>query len=97
MPSLGLTFVVGLVAQTAEEIADIADGSTTPRSVTDCLPTAIRRGFDTPSKLAFADLRRGLLSRVQFHRAFAVEVGEELEVSNTDDYASVVGRMRAEL
>jgi hypothetical protein len=51
---LGLTFVVGLVAQTAEEIADIADGSTTPRSITDCLPTAIRRGFDTPSKLAFA-------------------------------------------
>lgn len=90
---MGLTFVVGLVVETAREVSEIAGGSTTPRSIMDCLPTAVRRGFDTPSKLAFADLRKGLLSRVQYHRAFVEEIGESLDAERTDDYASLVGRM----
>ncbi len=90
---LGLTFLIGLVAGAAREITEIADGSVVPRSVIDCLPTAVRRGFDTPAKLAFADVRKGLFSRVQFHKAFAVEVGDSMEAEKSDDYASLVRRM----
>jgi hypothetical protein len=94
---LSLTFVMGLVARTAQETVEIADGRATPRSVIESLPTAIRRGFDTPSKLAFAEARKGLLSRVQVHRAFATEVGKELDIDATEDYGSVVAKMRKHL
>jgi hypothetical protein len=91
---LGLTFVVGLAARTAKEIPNVVDGSATPRSVIESLPTAVRRGFDTPFKLAFAELRKGLLSRVQVHRAYGAEVDQELEADNAEDYGSVVTEMR---
>jgi hypothetical protein len=94
---LGLSFVIGLVAGTAKEMPEIAEGGATPRSVLDCLSTAVRRGFDTPSKLAFAEIRKGLFSRVQYHRAFAAEVGHELEQDDSEDYASLVGKMRQRL
>ena len=93
----GLTFLVGLVARTALEIPEIAEGTVTPRSVIDCLPVAIRRGFDTPSKLAFAELRKGLLSRVQFHHAFAAEVGTEVEIEANAGYTTLVTMMRSRL
>jgi hypothetical protein len=91
---LGLTFVVGLVARTAQEIPGVIDGSATPRSVIESLPTAVRRGFDTPFKRAFAELRKGLLSRVQIHRAYAAEIDQKLEAKNAGDYGSVVAAMR---
>src|SRR5260370_40528868 len=94
---LGLTFVVGLVARTAQEIPGAIDGSATPRSVIESLPTAVRRGFDTPFKLAFAELRKGLLSRNQIHRVYAAEIEENLVAENAGDYGSVVAAMRGML
>ena len=91
---LGLTFVAGLVAKTALEIPEVADGGATRRIVIDTLPTAVRRGFDTPSKLAFAEVRKGPLSRVQFHQAFSAEVGEEIEMPDNEDYGTLVAWMR---
>lgn len=94
---LGLTFIVGLVARTAQEIPEVANGSATPRSVIETLPTAVRRGFDAPSKLAFAEEKKRLLSRVQFHRAFEAEVGGDLEHDDAEDYGSLVAKMRERL
>jgi len=94
---MGLTFIAGLVARTAEEIAEIAESTVIPHSVLECLPTAVRRGFDSPSKLAFAEIRTGLLSRVQTHNAFAEVVGAEPEIEVTIDYGTIVARLRERL
>jgi hypothetical protein len=94
---LGLTFVMGLVARTSKEIPGILDGSLTPLSVIECLPTAVRRGFDTPLKLAFAEVKSGLLSRVQIHRAYASEINQNLDIDSTEDYGSIVARIRGAL
>ena len=94
---LGLTFVSGLVARTAEEIPEISESTVIPHAVLECLPTAIRRGFDTPPKLAFAEIRAGLLSRVQTHQAFAAVAGAEPEIEVTVDYGTLVARLREKL
>jgi hypothetical protein len=94
---LGLTFVMGLVARTSKEIPGILDGSLTPRSVIECLPTAVRRGFDTALKLAFAELRPGLLTRIQVHHAYELEVDQSVTVDSIEDYGSIVARVRSML
>jgi hypothetical protein len=64
-----------------------------------CLALIKHREFnDHPIEVVaqyFTSLQRHCKSSVQFHQAFAAEVGKELEVSDTDDYASLVGKMRA--
>jgi len=91
---LSFSFAAGLVSQTASEIEDIANGAATSIAVTECLAAGIRRGFDTPNKLAFADIRRGFTGRVQAHEAFAEAVKHPPEFENTSDYQQVVDRLR---
>ncbi len=91
---LSLTFVMGLVAGTAKELAASGKGIAVPNSVLDCLPSAMRRGFDTPAKLAFAELRKNLLSRVHLHRTYATEVGNRPSLSPDDDYNTLVAKLR---
>lgn len=90
---LSLTFVMGLVAGTAKGLSVSMDGTPTISPVLDCLPSAIRRGFDAPAKLAFADLRKHLLSRVQVHAAYAAEVGDHPSLDPTDDYRTLVRKI----
>lgn len=94
---MGLTFITGIVARTAEEITEIAESTVIPHSVLECLPTAVRRGFDSPLKLAFAEIRTGILSRVQTHNAFAEIVGAEPEIEIIIDYGTIVARLRERL
>ncbi len=94
---MGLTFVSGLVARTAVELLKIAESTVIPRSVLESLPTAVRRGFDSPSKLAFTEIRTGLLSRVQAHQAFAEMIGAEPEIEVAIDYGTLVSRLRKQL
>lgn len=91
---MGMTFITGLVARTAKEIAEITESTVIPHSVLECLPTAVRRGFDTPFKLAFAESNAGLLSRVQTHQAYAEVVREEPEIEVTMDYGEIVVLIR---
>jgi hypothetical protein len=91
---LGLTFVMGLLAGTAKELAATSGDGMTSTTVLDCLPAAVRRGFDMPAKLAFADVRKGLLSRVQIHRAFDAEVGHAPEIDSSSDYGTLVAAIR---
>lgn len=94
---LSLSFAAGLVARTASDIPAVADGTATPVSVIDCLAAGVRRGFDTPNKLAFSDIKRGFLSRVQAHQAYFAVIDREPEISNIEEYSAVVDRMRVYL
>ncbi len=94
---LSFSFAAGLVSHTALEIEDIANGTATPIAVIECLAAGVRRGFDMPSKLAFADIKRGFLGRVQAHEAFAETIMDPPEFENTADYQNVIDRMRAYL
>lgn len=91
---LSLSFAAGLVARTAREIPTVANGTATPVSVIDCLSAAVRRGFDSPNKLAFSDIKRTFLSRVQTHQAYATDLEHEPIFSRTDDYPRIMDRMR---
>ncbi len=94
---MGLTFVSGLVARTAKEIPEITESTVIPHSVLECLPTAVRRGFDSPTKLAFSEIRTGLLSRVQAHKAFTEMIGPEPKIEVEIDYGTLVSRLREQL
>lgn len=94
---LSLSFAAGLVARTAREIPAVVDGTATPVSVIDCLSAAVRRGFDSPNKLAYSDIKRDFLSRVQTHLAYATDLGHEPTISHTDDYQTIVKRMQNRL
>jgi hypothetical protein len=91
---LGLTFVAGLVARTAQGFPEFVSGAVVPRYVIETLSTAVRRGFDDPAKLAFSEVTKGLLSRVQYHRAFAARLPDGLTVRSTGDYTALVALMR---
>lgn len=94
---LSFSFAAGLVSRTASEIEDVANGTASSIAVTECLASCIRRGFDTPNKLAFADVRRGFISRVQAHATFAVAVEHPPVFENTADYQKVIDHMRTYL
>jgi hypothetical protein len=94
---LSFSFAAGLVSRTASEIEVVANGTATSIAVIECLASCIRRGFDTPNKLAFADIRRGFISRVQAHATFAVAVEHPPVFLNTADYQQVIDHMRAYL
>lgn len=94
---LSLSFAAGLVARTSREITAVADGTATPTSVIDCLAAGVRRGFDNPNKLAFSDIKRGFLSRVQTHQTYSATIKHEPAISNMEEYPAVVDRMRVYL
>ena len=95
---LSFSFAAGLVSRTASEIEDIANGTATSIAVTECLAAgSIRRGFDTPNKLAFADINQGFIGRVQTHEAFAEKVKHPPGFENTTDYQQVIDRMQSYL
>lgn len=91
---LGLSFVAGLVSHTAMNIPEIGEANATPRAVIETLPAAVRRGFDTPAKLAFAELQKGLLSRVRTHQEYAQAIAPVPSFAADDDYSVVLDAVR---
>jgi hypothetical protein len=94
---LGLSFIAGLVVRAAKVAVMAGEISPTSPAVIDCLATAVRRGFDCPEKIAFAELRPRILSRVDVHKAFEAMLDEPSLVSDEDDYAGVKARVGAYL
>ena len=88
-----LSFIFGLVGRAARDVVKDIDPDKMPQSVVDCMATAVRRGFDAPQKLAFAELRSGIFSRVDVHTAFAAEVEHIPPINAGDDYGAVKTRM----
>ncbi len=94
---MGLTFICGLVARTTEEIVKGAESTGIPRTVLECLPAAVRRGFDSPLKVAFNEICTGGLSRVQVHQKFNEVFGAEPELEFFSDYRTLVSYLRQQL
>jgi hypothetical protein len=93
---LGLSFIAGLVARAAKNAITAGEISGTSVAVIDCLATAVRRGYDSPEKVAFAELRLRILSRVDMHNAFAAQTREWVLVGDdNDDYSAVKAKIGA--
>lgn len=92
---LSFSFASGLLARTAiSTIEEVANGAATSIAVVECLAIGVRRGFDTPNKIAYADIKRGFSSRVQTHLAFDREVKCPPAFENSEGYQRVVDQMR---
>jgi len=67
-----------------------AQGLVAPQpAVLETLPVAIRKGLDTPDKVAFAYCRPSVRSRVLMHTNFAATIGEPI-LLHGQDYAMVL-------
>jgi hypothetical protein len=91
---LGLTFIAGLVARTAQGFPEFASGAVVPRYVIETLSTAVRRGFDDPSKLAFSRSGEGPAQPRSIPSGVCREIPRWPPVSSTEDYTALVARMR---
>jgi ATP-dependent RNA helicase HelY len=91
-------FLFGTLAGMVRQLAAEMDSEIPSTAVLECLPTAIRKGFDRPAKVAFAELMKSkILSRVQVHQAFAQKLGAidlaESEADFRTIYSSVAGAL----
>jgi len=69
----GLSFIAGVVARMVVELEIEPAAEDDVLSVINGLSAAIRRGFDSPEKLAFANRHPEVLGRVELHRRFVAE------------------------
>ena len=91
----GLPYVTSIVARTASQAMDLQRSRGPSRAILECLSLSTRRGFDLPTKTAFAELRHDRLTRVQVHDAYRREVGDIPPVLPGEGYAEVLARVRA--
>ena len=92
---LGLSFIAGLLARMAKGLVEGGHLSGISTPVIECMATAVRRGFDSPVKIAFAELRTGMLSRADVHNAFAAQVGDHDVTGDTDEFGAMKDRLEA--
>ncbi len=89
-----------LIAASFVEVAKLvlaAQNINSPKpAVLETLAVAIRKGLDTPDKVAFAYRRPALRSRVVIHRGFAELFGTPLDTTGLD-YATVLTQTTARL
>lgn len=71
-----LSFVAGVVARMVQELGLVDRQFDLEESTLRALSGAVRRGFDTPAKLEFANRDRSLLGRVEAHRAYQRSIDE---------------------
>jgi hypothetical protein len=71
--SRGLSFIAGVVARMVIELEIELEGEVGTASVVKGLSAALRRGFDSPEKLAFANRHPQVLGRVELHLKYAEE------------------------
>ena len=89
-----------LIAASVAEVArlEFASQNLAPLqlSVLETLPVAIRKGLDSPDKVAFAYLRPTVRSRVLLHQGFGETLGAPADTSGMD-YATVLSHTTARL
>lgn len=66
-----LSFIIGVVARMVEELELPAQQPGLSLQILQSLSACMRRGFDTFTKLEFANADRALIGRVEVHQAFA--------------------------
>jgi hypothetical protein len=91
-----LYLVAGSMVEVAK-VAFTANGMAPPQpAVLETLAVAIRKGLDTPDKVAFAYRRPTIRSRVLLHRSFAQTLGPSAALAG-EDYATVLTHTTARL
>lgn len=89
---LGLSFAVGLASYAARKIERYDQGQMGPVSVIECMASAIRKGFDTPEKLAFSEVYKPLLTRVQLHQKYA-DIMPDISRENGEPYGAIITKI----
>ena len=72
-----LAFALGLVAHVVKNVDPFELQTSLDVKVIEAMGTALRLGYDTPDKLLFSGPFRGELSRVQIHRRWEEQMGNE--------------------
>jgi hypothetical protein len=67
----GLSFTLGLISKVMKDLETAETHPDIDMNLIETLAAAVRKGYDSPEKLAFASQHRSILSRVQMHAAFA--------------------------
>ncbi len=67
----GLSFTLGLIAKVVKDLQTTGTFPGIDMHLVEILATAVRKGYDSPEKLAYASEHKSILSRVQMHVAFA--------------------------
>lgn len=68
----GFSFIMGLVSHVIEDADPFGAQEALSRQLVECLGAAVRRGFDSPEKISFANENPGILSRVQVHEQYEI-------------------------
>lgn len=63
----GLSFIIGIVSRVVEDVGPFDHQETLDSELMESLTAAVRKGFDSPAKLNYANERKNLLGRVQAH------------------------------
>lgn len=64
----GLSFIIGIVSRVVEDIGPFDQQATLDAELVESLSAAVRKGFDSPAKMNYANERKNLLGRVQAHQ-----------------------------
>jgi hypothetical protein len=75
LASRNFYLVIAAVAEAARAVIALNPGVVSHPAILETLPVAFRKGLDAPDKVAFAQLRTQIRSRVLIHKAFLHEVG----------------------
>ena len=67
----GFAFIMSLISRVVEDLDPFEQQEGLESGAVHMLSTAVRRGFDTPEKLAFANENKNILTRVQAHLEYA--------------------------
>lgn len=71
----GLSFVLGLVSHIVLEVDPFDAQEDLSRQLVELLGTAVRRGYDAPEKVLYAEERPAVLGRVQMHELWRQQLG----------------------
>jgi len=69
----GLSFTLGLISKVMKDLETADTHPHIDMRLIETLAASVRKGYDTPEKLAYASQHKSILSRVQMHVAFAQE------------------------
>lgn len=65
-----LSFTAGVIGRMVEELA-LSEQQPNLSGLVPSISACLRRGFDSPTKLEYANANRGMIGRVEVHRAYA--------------------------
>ena len=92
------SFFLNIIAQVTSIVCSDLGMTYKNPAVLECLSTAVKRGFDSPEKVAYAALNQSkFLSRVEAHQNFNIHFPNGLEMSDDARYSDVYSQLNSHL